>query len=177
LFNDPIFETFKPFDKISRLFEQPICVTEKIDGTNAVVVISADCTEIRAGSRTRWISPEDDNYGFAKWVEANKEDLKLLGPGYHFGEWWGQGIQRGYGMTKKVFSLFNVNRWDNESRPACCDVVPTVFKGKDWPEDPIHKKLPHSLAAAKYGVTFEATEGLVYWFANAKMYFKVIWDK
>ena len=52
-------------------------------------------------------------FGFARWVETNRERLiTLLGPGLHFGEWWGSGIQRGYGLTKgdKRFSLFNVER-------------------------------------------------------------------
>ena len=28
-----------------------------------------------AGSRKRWITPEKDNYGFAKWVQANSDAL------------------------------------------------------------------------------------------------------
>lgn len=53
--------------------------------------------------------------GFAKWVYQNSQALvELLGPGRHFGEWWGQGIQRGYGLSEKRFSLFNVSRWKEE---------------------------------------------------------------
>ncbi len=61
------------------------------------------------GSRTRWITAQDDNHGFARWVEGNKQELLKLGAGRHFGEWWGSGIQRGYGLQKgeKRFSLFN----------------------------------------------------------------------
>jgi hypothetical protein len=69
---------------------------------------------VAAQSRKRLITPEDDNFGFAKWVFDNAGDLvRLLGPGRHFGEWWGSGIQRGYGLTKgeKRFSLFNVSRY------------------------------------------------------------------
>jgi hypothetical protein len=79
-------------------------------------------------SRSRWITPDDDNFGFAAWVEANRDELLTLGPGRHFGEWWGSGIQRGYGLPKgeKRFSLFNVSRW-GESRPACCHVVPVLY--------------------------------------------------
>lgn len=99
------------------------------------------CSDFRpqrifAGSRTKWITPQDDNHGFAKWVEANQEALLKLGPGYHFGEWWGSGIQRGYGLTKgeKRFSLFNVSRWgpggkDEALKPECCSVVPTLWRG------------------------------------------------
>lgn len=117
---------FIEFPKMPRLSRE-IVVTEKIDGTNAQVYVSAD-GEVFAGSRTRWITPEEDNFGFARWVEANANELAQLGPGSHFGEWWGQGIQRGYGITEKRFSLFNVDRW-GEGRPSCCGIVPVLYRG------------------------------------------------
>lgn len=121
-------QDFKGFPKIGRL-NRTIIVTEKIDGTNAQIVVNDEGTGIvGVGSRNRWITPENDNMGFAKWVEANKEELITLGPGQHFGEWWGQGIQSGYGLKEKRFSLFNVSRW-RDSRPACCHVVPTLYEG------------------------------------------------
>ena len=119
---------FIPFTKISRLSRDMI-ITEKIDGTNACVWIGED-GEIRAGSRTRWLTLLQDNEHFCKWVMANKDELMKLGKGYHFGEWWGQGIQRNYGLKEKRFSLFNVSRWsDSETRPACCGIVPTLYVG------------------------------------------------
>ena len=119
---------FVEFPKIYRLNREAI-VTEKIDGTNASVHVAEDGT-VRAGSRTRWITPEDDNFGFARWVCDNTEELRRLGPGTHYGEWWGRGIQRGYGLTEKRWSLFNVSRWGDASvRPACCSVVPTLGSG------------------------------------------------
>lgn len=119
---------FQPFPKIARLSREVI-VTEKIDGTNASICIS-ESGEIFVGSRTRWITPQDDNYGFAKWVESNKPELMKLGVGHHFGEWWGQGIQRNYSQTRKIFSLFNTSRWsDDVLRPSCCSVVPVLYSG------------------------------------------------
>ena len=56
-------------------------------------------------------------------------ELETLGVGYHYGEWWGQGIQRGYGLKEKRFSLFNVNKWNLITAPACCHVVPTLYAG------------------------------------------------
>jgi hypothetical protein len=102
---------FQEFPKIARLSRETI-ITEKIDGTNAQVLITEDGV-ILAGSRTRWLTLTDDNFGFAKWVEGNKQTLLGLGVGRHFGEWWGNGIQRGYDLAKgeKRFSLFNVSRW------------------------------------------------------------------
>lgn len=68
---------------------------------------------IYAQSRNRFVTLESDNYGFAAWVDENAEELvDLLGPGRHYGEWWGKGIQRGYGADRKYFSLFNVSWWD-----------------------------------------------------------------
>lgn len=122
---------FQEFGKIYRLRREWI-ITEKIDGTNAQVYISDDFKEVLAGSRNRWITPEDDNYGFAKWVKAHREELLTgLGPGTHYGEWWGQGIQRGYGLKEKRFSLFNVSRWTDDVRPTCCGVVPVLARGVD----------------------------------------------
>jgi len=116
---------FAEFRKIPRLTRE-IVITEKIDGTNGVVYIGED-GEFLTGSRSRWITPEMDNHGFAKWAQDNKSELLLLGPGTHYGEWWGSGIQRSYGLKEKRFSLFNVSRWtDDAVRPKCCHVVPVL---------------------------------------------------
>ena len=122
---------FRPFAKIARL-NRETSVTEKIDGTNAIVFVSDDLATVIAGSRNRWLTPEKDNFGFAKWVSTNEKELRKLGPGHHYGEWWGPGIHRGYGVREKRFSLFNVFRWaDDALRPACCHVVPELARGLD----------------------------------------------
>ncbi len=120
---------FEAFPKMARLSREVI-VTEKLDGTNAQICINEDY-EFFVGSRTRWITPENDNFGFARWAFDNREELVSgLGVGRHFGEWWGSGIQRTYGITDRRFSLFNVSRWSDDSvRPACCGVVPTLYRG------------------------------------------------
>jgi hypothetical protein len=121
-------QEFVPFPKIARL-NREVIVTEKIDGTNAVVLVGEDGS-VRAGSRSRWITPEDDNFGFARWVAEHTEELRGLGPGRHYGEWWGAGIQRRYGLSETRFSLFNTSRWgDAAARPACCHVVPVLELG------------------------------------------------
>lgn len=119
---------FIEFPKIAR-YSREVILTEKIDGTNAQILVNDTGTDLIAGSRSKWITPEDDNHGFAKWVQANKTELLRLGPGSHFGEWWGAGIQRRYGLKEKRFSLFNVSRW-GETRPACCHVVPVLWRGR-----------------------------------------------
>lgn len=119
---------FVEFPKIAR-WSRDIVITEKLDGTNGSIHIGEN-SEFLVGSRTRWITPEADNHGFAKWAYANKGELLKLGPGTHFGEWWGCGIQRGYDLQEKRFSLFNTARWsDVEVRPACCHVIPVLYQG------------------------------------------------
>lgn len=122
-------DQFEQFPKIARLSRE-IVITEKIDGTNAQIAIGED-SSFRVGSRTRWLENGEDNAGFAFWATRNKDELiAKLGPGRHFGEWWGKGIQRGYNQTEKRFSLFNVHRWGGvETRPACCGVVPEIWRG------------------------------------------------
>lgn len=121
---------FVPFPKIPRL-NRPVVVTEKIDGTNACIVVT-DGGHVLAQSRKRFIAPGDDNFGFAAWVAEHAEELaERLGPGHHFGEWWGRGIQRGYDMEDRRFSLFNTHRWGNEDLgldlvEAGVDVVPVL---------------------------------------------------
>jgi hypothetical protein len=133
---------FQEFKKIPR-FSRDIIITEKLDGTNGVIYIG-ETGEFLVGSRSRWITPTDDNHGFARWAYDNKEELLKLGPGWHYGEWWGSGVNRGYGLIKgeKRFSLFNSGRWvkktaDNisplgekqEYCPDCCYVVPILYQG------------------------------------------------
>lgn len=169
---------FTPFPKIARL-NRECTITEKIDGTNAQVHIT-EAGEVLAGSRSRWITPRADNFGFAKWVSENANDLRKLGPGSHFGEWWGSGIQRGYGLTKgeKRFSLFNVTRWaDPIERPACCDIVPTLYTGRfdTFFINEALRSLGEQGSAAAPG--FMKPEGIIVRHATARQLFKVTLEK
>jgi hypothetical protein len=164
---------FPPMPKIARLSR--LCtITEKIDGTNASIYISEDLSEFLVGSRTRWITPENDNFGFARWAHTHREELMTLGPGQHFGEWWGLGIQRAYGQKEKRFSLFNTHRWSDAAcaRPACCSVVPVVYEGTFSSEAAdaaiVDLKFNGSLAAPG----FMKPEGIVLYHQAAKMLFK-----
>jgi hypothetical protein len=164
---------FKAFDKIPRL-RRTVVVTEKIDGTNALVWISDDLSIVAAGSRSRWITPTDDNAGFARWVEEHADELRGLGPGHHYGEWWGAGIQRRYGLDHKRFSLFNAGRWTAETpAPACCHVVPVLAEGLQ--EDAVEK----ALAMLREGGSIAAPgflrpEGIVVYHTAARSLFKVL---
>ncbi len=155
-----MMQEFQEFQKIARL-NRDVIVTEKIDGTSGVVyIVDGDGHPVDGalfesaglalfcGSRSRWVTPDADNHGFARWVMEHREALLNLGPGRHFGEWWGQGIQRGYGLQEKRWSLFNVTRWClardepkqiptgdprqvkmQDRLPACCGLVPVLWRG------------------------------------------------
>lgn len=120
---------FVPFPKMPRLRRECV-ITEKIDGTNACIRITED-GQFLTGKRTSWVTPKDDNFGFAKWAQEHRDELMGLGVGTHFGEWWGSGIQRRYGLADgdKRFSLFNVTQWNSDNLPACCYVVPSLYRG------------------------------------------------
>lgn len=166
---------FKAFDKISRL-KRTVVVTEKIDGTNACVIVSDDGTELACQSRTRVIVPGDDNMGFAKWAYEHKEELLKLGPGHHYGEWWGQGIQRRYGLTEKRFSLFNTGRWNDDNKPTCCHVVPVLGQGNDFTVvDDCVEWLRNNGSKAAPGYKFP--EGIVAFHTQGRSYFKVTLEK
>ena len=162
---------FLEFPKIPR-WSREIIITEKIDGTNGCIFIGED-GEFLTGSRSRWITPDTDNHGFSRWAHENKADLLKLGPGTHFGEWWGAGIQRRYGLTEKRFSLFNTSRWgDKAVRPACCHVVPVLFQGMMRPE----AIEDTCLALATYGSHaapgFMEPEGVVLFHVAGRLLFK-----
>lgn len=168
---------FTEFPKIFRLFRDVI-VTEKLDGTNAQIHIAED-GRVLAGSRTRWITPENDNFGFARWVKEHEDELRTgLGFGTHYGEWWGAGIQRGYGLKEKRFSLFNVSRWVGWGvRPACCGIVPTLYVGKfdtDVINTTLHN-LAHNGSVAAPG--FMKPEGIVVFHVQSGYLFKITLDK
>jgi hypothetical protein len=169
----PEFETF---NKIAR-FSRECTVTEKIDGTNGQILITEDGL-LYAGSRNKWLLTPDgldsDNHGFGRWVLEHKDELiPGLGIGRHYGEWWGQAIQRKYGLTEKRFSLFNTHVWgDDAVRPKCCHVVPVLYKGlfdqiiiQDCLND---LRVKGSVASPG----FMKPEGIVVWHDAAKVYFK-----
>jgi hypothetical protein len=149
---------FVEFPKLYRL-HRDIVITEKLDGTNAQVYID-ESGEIKAGSRNRWLTIGDDNFGFAYWVESNKEELLKLGVGRHYGEWCGAKIQRGYNLKEKKFVLFNTERW-LEQRPSCCDVVPILYKGM-FSESKIMECLDDlKINGSKFSPGFMKPEGIV----------------
>lgn len=164
-------DNFVPFPKIPRL-KRGCIITEKIDGTNAQIVVGDDGS-VRAGSRKRWIYPGDDNFGFAAWVKQNEDELRELGPGQHFGEWWGLGIQRGYGLHERRFSLFNSGRWSNE-RPSCCGVVPVLYAG-DFSTNTVDQVLDTLRETGSQAAPgYDRPEGIIVFMTASQHLYKVL---
>jgi len=188
---------FTEFPKMGRLSRE-VVITEKIDGTNASICITED-GQFLTGSRTRWITPQDDNFGFSAWAHAHKDELLTLGKGTHFGEWWGSGIQRGYGLAKgeKRFSLFNVSRFHlhgTEAReilqadptkpkkftqelPACVGLVPELWRGIFDTNQVALALETLAMTGSKAAEGFMKPEGVVVFHTAAGVGFKKTLDK
>ena len=112
-------------DHLSKLEEDPQPVPKityrakvKLDGTNSAVRIYCikGITTVTAQSRSRDITPGDDNFGFAKWVKENEDYFVGLMPTEAdcyitiFGEWCGKGVDTGptamHQVTNKTFAVF-----------------------------------------------------------------------
>jgi hypothetical protein len=194
---------FVQFPKIPRL-KKEVVITEKVDGTSAQIAIielgnevaynmaAADPYVLRvypsertgdnpwalkAGSRNRWLKIGADNFNFAGWVLEHSDELKSLGLGRHYGEWYGKGIQRDYGLWDKKFALFNVARWNDENpnRPACCQVVPILARGENVDTDVVMEKLfrEGSVLAPGYG----RPEGIVVFHSASRQLYKRTFDQ
>ncbi len=180
---------FTPWPKIPRLSKERKCIiTEKIDGTNASIYIDEDSQLIHAGSRKRWLSKENDNFGFYKWAFANASELQKLGPGHHFGEWYGSGIQRGYGLKngEKRFSLFNAGRWQQvyqatieghtDAFPSCCSVVP-ILAEEIFSDGLVVSRLRNLSLNGSYAVPgYMNPEGIIIYMCNERALYKHTFD-
>lgn len=160
---------FKAWPSIPRTSPFKVTITEKMNGTNSCIIIQ-NGEIVGVQSRKRFITPEEDNFGFAQWVEDNTGDLVSLGEGYHYGEWAGLGIQSNpHNLAEKQFFLFNTFRWnkDNPNRPNCCKVVPTLYEGDLTPE-----LIPKLLELLVVNNPDETPEGVVVFYHSFRKYTK-----
>ena len=163
---------FKAWGKITRGKGQVVTITEKLDGTNACIIIK-EGKIIGVQSRTRLITPEDDNYGFAKWVYTNQEQLELLGDGYHYGEWYGEGIQKNHHKKdSKYLALFNTFRFHEKNplpKGVNIEIVPILFIGalENVNIDDIMVNLTQASHIEEY-----IAEGVIIYYHNTKAFEK-----
>ncbi|MFB7823860.1 RNA ligase family protein [Streptomyces hydrogenans] len=169
---------FQAWPKTARLFRD-IVVTEKLDGTNAAIHISED-GRVAAQSRNRLITPEHDNYGFARWVHENAAEIAdVFGPGLHFGEFWGRGIGRKYGLEKRRFSLFNTAAWRDlggDIGGVWVDSVPVLYEGV-FDETEIRQQLYYlQVGGSKAAPGFMNPEGICVYHTQTRQVMKVTLD-
>jgi hypothetical protein len=141
MMNDtPIHPEFVKWPSIQRLSSEICYITEKIDGTNGVIYVPEEPDKpVLAGSRERWLTNADgtppeknkDNFGFGAWVHERAESLRRLGPGCHYGEFHGKGIQRHYDLPNKRWASFEYWRDDIQIPDVC--VVPVLYTGEMTP--------------------------------------------
>lgn len=200
---------FQPWPKTSRFFRD-IVITEKIDGTNAAVqIINADNIThwshedgtrtffdpqpldvvrleghtyiVYAQSRNRLIGLGYDNAGFAGWVSEHAAELvTFLGEGTHFGEWWGSGIQRGYGLQngEKHFSLFNTHRFENiqADSDGLVRCVPILYQGP-MEQKAITAALDNLQEQGSWAaISFKNPEGICIYHTSSRLVQKVTLD-
>ena len=177
---------FEKNPKMARLYRD-VCITEKIDGTHGAIFVDeypdGEPFVTGIGSRNRFITPgkSTDNFGFARWVEEHNNQLAhCLGPGVHRGEWWGSGIQRGYGLVSKVFSLFAVHLFDQSylephAIPGL-SVVPVLYRGP-YTDDIMRFELEWlSTNGSRAAPGFNDPEGIVMYHEHSKQSFKYTLD-
>lgn len=194
---------FQAWPKMARL-SRPCTITEKLDGTNAAVGVMVDTCDVEgkacphlgqacamlvrdeytswivyAQSRTRIITPEQDNFGFAGWVQANAAELvPTLGEGLHHGEFWGSGIQRGYGLVKgdKRFSLFNTPRYTKPefdlTRVPGLATVPILYEGLFTTGAVEQALYDLNISGSVAAPGFKSPEGVVVFHTAAQVAFK-----
>jgi hypothetical protein len=107
----------------------------KLDGTNAGIQIFPNGTVV-AQSRTKIITPQDDNSGFAKWVYQNLDFFAQLAdtkPFTIFGEWCGKGIQSRTAISqidRKIFTVFAIQTQETSDSEARFEVDPETISDR-----------------------------------------------
>jgi tRNA-binding EMAP/Myf-like protein len=124
------------------------CVTYrakvKVDGTNAAIHALPQ-SGFAAQSRTRILTLDDDNSGFAAWAHAPAQAGRWsaglyarLGRAVVYGEWCGRGIQKRTAISeieRKVFAVFAVQLGDTARDTARLVVDPVRLRAL-LPEHP-----------------------------------------
>ena len=124
---------FEAWPKIPREVLGDVMITEKMDGTNACVIIQdGEIVGVQSRKRMLNLGKDSDNYGFAQHVFDNQEKFLALGEGRHYGEWAGLGIQgTPHCIPDKRFFLFNARRWGaHNTPPEGIYVVALLYQGQ-----------------------------------------------
>jgi len=159
---------FEAWPKIPRSILGGVVITEKMDGTNACVIIK-DGEVVGVQSRKKMINvgKDNDNYGFASYVSQNEEMFLALGDGRHYGEWVGLGINKNpHGFDKKYFYLFNTIRWGEHNQPPEGIKVVKVLHSGDYASQIINDIMEGLLVSSRDAGY--KPEGIVVYFPKLK---------
>lgn len=200
-------------------------VYEKIDGTNGCVIVQRvgltdlgmvpkdavavldDSQEfgywVRAQSRSRIITPGNDNFGFAKWVHDNSWALAhVLDQGYHYGEWFGEGIQKNpLGIEGRRFYLFHAWYWARPENAlklsqsgvtglghvpvlhdpdthgeATWETIPAIMDDLAWYGTKVEGAVGVVSGYAHEPDTMARPEGIIVWHKDTQQKYKILLD-
>jgi len=185
--SESVVPQFKAYPKTRRLTDVYAFISEKIDGTNGVLFV--DGSRVVAGSRSKWLvddgSKSWDNHGFGAWVKENEVILSQLPDGFHYGEWYGRGINRNYGLKDRRFMLFNRMRY-----LELLELMPSLYKVLELEtilsqinimdvqaQLAIHKRELMHESGSRHVRGFKRPEGVMVRIPAADKVFKVVWDK
>lgn len=115
------------YDKNRKLPTLNFRGTVKIHGTNAAVVYDVDSDTVTFQSRTRNVTIESDNAGFALYMTSKEKTLRDIFDNIAvesstkkiviYGEWAGPGIQKGVAVSeidRKIFVVFAIMLVDDD---------------------------------------------------------------
>lgn len=174
--NDIEFKSFGKIENIKK-FNSRMVITQKINGTNAQIFIKkrddgSYC--VLAGSRNRWLTVDNDNYGFCAWLENNLDAIiDFFGEGRWYGEWAGNGISAGEGLPDKNFVMFDWHRRKDMPKETALNIlyVPVLYTGA-YDLQQIEKVSESLRIGGSKLAEFDRPEGIVVDF-NGEKYKKV----
>ncbi|KAI8899614.1 hypothetical protein BC833DRAFT_619220 [Globomyces pollinis-pini] len=133
--NKPILDLKKPLPKLK------FTGTVKLHGTNAGVLWN-EIDGLWCQSRNKILTVEDDNMGFAKFVDSNKKVLETLikmipkksdDTVCVYGEWCGGNIQANVALQKlpRMFVVFSIQVVKGETREWLTTDIIQLFESKE----------------------------------------------
>lgn len=140
--DNPIYDSTKALPVVT------FTGTVKLHGTNAGITFNSATGELWAQSRTRVITPENDNAGFAAFVQNQegkiREMFRQIEPWFPnstitlFGEWCGGNIQKGVAINglEKMFVVFDMlvdGEWATNIDTIKTDPIWNMYRITEFP--------------------------------------------
>lgn len=172
---------FKAWREIEKFTGIHVIVTEKIHGANCHVnVVSQPDGSLKAiaGKRTSYVGTQG-LFGFGEFVTSNEKEIcEKLGPGRHYAEWTGAGVNGDYGLKNKTAVLFNTRHHGPKKAagvlPDRFDVVPVLYDGP-YVQEKIDEVLADLKAnGSKFSHGYMRPEGVVLFFPLFNAYKKIV---